>query len=99
MAAGCYMPSPDELRAVRMHLAEHHAAFHRLARAPKLRSLLGDVQGARLTRPPKGFPDLDILRHKQFYWSLHLDSAIAATPQFFRELLSRFAPLSPSWSS
>jgi uncharacterized protein (TIGR02453 family) len=95
MAGGCYMPGPDELRAIRMHLAEHHEAFGRLCRAPKVKAAWGELQGEQLTRPPKGFPDLELLRNKQFYFSLHTDSAIATTPQLFTELLTRLRAATP----
>ena len=88
IAAGCYGPSPDELRAVRLFLAERHEEFARLARGAKLKAAVGELQGARLTRAPKGFPDIDLLRHKQFYFSRHVPSAIATTPDLFSHLLN-----------
>lgn len=95
MAGGCYMPSADELRAIRMYLSEHHAGFLRLTRSPKLKAAMGELQGERLTRAPKGFPDIDILRHKQLYFALHVDSAIATTPQLFTELLASLRAVTP----
>lgn len=95
MAGGCYMPGANELRAIRMYLAEHHAAFLRLCRAPKVKAAWGELQGERLTRPPKGFPDLDLLRNKQFYFSLHVDSEMAASPRLFTEILTRLRAAIP----
>lgn len=87
LAAGCYMPAADELRAIRMHISEHYAKFEKLCRAPKLKSAMGALSGEQLTRPPKGFPDLPLLRNKQFYFALHTDSALATTPELFKTVL------------
>jgi uncharacterized protein (TIGR02453 family) len=56
VAGGVYMPGAEELRAIRLHLLENHAAFGRILRARRLRALLGELQGERLSRVPKGFP-------------------------------------------
>jgi len=90
MATGCYMPSPDELRALRNHLAEYYGQFAKLCRAPKLKAAFGELQGTQLTRVPKGFdpehPAADLLRRKQFYFGRELDPAIATTPELFQVL-------------
>ena len=36
-----------------------------------------------------------MLRNKQFYFSLHVDSAVAMTPQLFPELLTRLRAAIP----
>jgi uncharacterized protein (TIGR02453 family) len=95
MAGGCYMPGADELRAIRMHVSEHYAAFERLIRAPKLKQAMGELGGERLTRAPKGFPDRDLLRNKQFYFSLHIDSALATTPDLFPRILGCLRAVMP----
>ena len=90
IAAGSYMPGPDELRALRTHIAEHHEEFVKLCRAPKLRAALGELQGAQLNRVPKGFdlndPAEALIRQKQFYFGRELSPAIATTPELFQEL-------------
>ena len=90
LAAGSYMPGPEELRALRQHLAENHVQFQKLCRAPAVVASLGALQGAQLTRVPKGFdpehPAADLLRRKQFFFSRDLDAAIVTTPALFAEL-------------
>ena len=90
LAAGSYRPGPEELRALRNYLAEHHAAFAKLCRAPKLRAALGELQGEQLTRVPKSFdaghPAADLLRRKQFFFWRNLDPAIATTPELYKQL-------------
>ncbi len=90
IAAGCYMPGPNELRALRTHIADHHEEFAKLCRAPKLRAALGELQGTQLNRVPKGFavnhPAEALIRQKQFYFGRELDPALATTPDLFKEL-------------
>src|SRR5262249_4287129 len=50
IAAGSYMPGPDQLRAVRGWLAENHQAFRKAAKKPE--KLLGKLQGSTVTRMP-----------------------------------------------
>ena len=93
LAAGIYGPSPDELRAARMLLAEEHATFRKLIKQSKFVGLWGELQGEQLSRAPKGFdpghPAEDLLRRKQFYFVAKLDAGIATTPKLFPELLAR----------
>jgi uncharacterized protein (TIGR02453 family) len=99
VAGGIYMPEREELMAVRAHIAGQHREFRRLLRDPQLVKSMGEIQGDRLTRPPKGFPSGhpadDLLRHKQWYHYAILESAIANTPALYRELLARFRALLP----
>ncbi|MCW5977381.1 MAG: DUF2461 domain-containing protein [Bryobacteraceae bacterium] len=99
VAGGVYMPGPDELLAIRNHLASEYEEFRRLTRPAKLRSLAGDLQGNQLSRPPKGFPAdhpaVDLLRYKQLYYYLVLDPAPVPTPKLLGELVKRFRAMQP----
>src|SRR5580698_3528519 len=55
VAAGVYMPEREQLLAIRRYLAEHHVEFRKAMAAKKLRSLMVEGDGRKLTRPPKGF--------------------------------------------
>ncbi|MCP5120127.1 MAG: DUF2461 domain-containing protein [bacterium] len=52
VAGGAYMPGPEQLLAIRTHLAENHKAFEKLLRGKRLRDTLGELKGEQLTRPP-----------------------------------------------
>ncbi len=45
VAGGVYMPGPDELRAIREHLAGHYEEFRRIVAARPLRRLMGELVG------------------------------------------------------
>jgi len=90
MAVGSYMPGPEELRALRQHMAEHHKEFEKICGAAKFRAALGELQGEQLLRVPKGFdaehPAADLFRRKQFYFGRELDAGIATTPELYEVL-------------
>jgi uncharacterized protein (TIGR02453 family) len=94
IGGGVYQPSPETLLAVRNYIAERHEEFRRILKSRAVRRLLGELQGERLTRAPKGFspqhPASDLLRYKQFVLYIELAPAIAATPRLYTEVAKRF---------
>ncbi|MCL4402188.1 MAG: DUF2461 domain-containing protein [Acidobacteria bacterium] len=98
VGGGLYLPPPEAVRAMRSHFAEHHEEFRRLAESRTMRRLLGEVQGARLRRVPKGYacdhPGADLLRLKQCYFYVVLDPAMATTASLYKAVLKRFRAMS-----
>lgn len=99
VAGGVYMPGPEQLLAIRGHLAEAHAALRRMLSSSKLRQAVGELQGHQLTRVPKGWPSnhpaADLLRGKQWYFYVLLDPEVATTDRLLPELLRRFRLMAP----
>jgi uncharacterized protein (TIGR02453 family) len=97
IAAGSYMPGPDELRAFRLWLAENHKKFRAAARKPE--KVLGKLQGNAVTRMPKGFdathPAEDLIRMKQWLYWVELDAKLATTPRLLPELVKHFRAAAP----
>jgi len=97
VAAGSYMPGPDELRAVRAWLAENHASFRKAAKQPE--KLWDKLQGSSLARMPKGFapehPAEDLIRMKQWLYFVELDLKLATTPKLLPELVKLFRAAAP----
>ena len=50
------MPGAEQLLAIRTHIAGNHEEFHKIIQARKSRSLMGELQGEQLTRPPQRLP-------------------------------------------
>ena len=98
-AAGVYMPGPEELLAIRTHLAANHAELTRLLAGNKIRSVAGELQGDKLSRPPKGFPNdhpaEELLRHKQWYFYTQWKPALAETPRLFKDVVNYFRVTAP----
>lgn len=99
VAAGVYMPDADRLRAIRAHILEHHARFARLVRGKALVECFGELQGERLSRPPKGFltehPAIEWIKHKQWYYWRELDTSLATSERLMDEVVSRFRKSAP----
>lgn len=70
IAAGVYMPPPDQLYAIRNHLLTHHRQFTRLLENKKLRAKFEVHDPNSLSRPPKGFaadhPAIEWIKWRQW---------------------------------
>ncbi|QEE26972.1 DUF2461 domain-containing protein [Terriglobus albidus] len=99
IAAGCYMPQPEQLLAVRRYLLDHHAEMRKLYTAKPLVKLFPHDEATSLTRPPKGFPAdhpaIDLIRNKQWGRSVTLPVDTALTPAIGKEIVKRFKAIAP----
>ncbi len=99
IAAGAYMPAPEQLLAIRRYLVDHHAELRALLAGRKLRAAMGEFEGNRLTRPPRGFsadsPALDLILCRQWGVSATLPAESATRPTLLRDITSRFALAAP----
>jgi uncharacterized protein (TIGR02453 family) len=97
IAAGMYMPSPEQLLAVRRHLLTHHAELTALLSNRKLKARMNDFDGNALTRPPRGFPpdSPPLVLQRQWGVSATLPATIATSPTLLKEITSRFALAAP----
>jgi uncharacterized protein (TIGR02453 family) len=99
IGGGVYAPDPATLLALRQHIGAKYEELRKILRAAPVRKLLGEVQGEKLTRVPKGFaadhPAADLLRLKSYVLYVTLPAELAATPQFYGEILKRFKSMTP----
>lgn len=99
VAAGVYMPEREQLLAIRNHLLEYHAEYRKLSQARTLRRVLGEFDGLRLSRPPKGFskdhPAIDLIACRQWGVSATLPAETALQPRLRKEIVSRFRAAAP----
>jgi uncharacterized protein (TIGR02453 family) len=97
IACGAYAPGPEQLRKIRPFLAENDRMFR--SSAAKLKKLMGPLQGTTLQRVPKGFapehPAVDLIKMKQWYWWVELDSKLATSPRLKAEVVKRFRAMAP----
>jgi uncharacterized protein (TIGR02453 family) len=99
VAGGIYHPEPETMLVIRNHIAEHHQELRRLLADRKVRRLLGDLQGAALTRAPKGFdpahPAIHLIKMKDWILDTTLDPALGTSPRLYKELVDRFRAMTP----
>ena len=93
------MPLPEDLQALRNHIAENPRGFERVVQAAAFRKMFGSVHGDRLTRVPRGFPADhpagEYLKYKQFLASRTLEPEIVTSPQFYKTVLETFRGMLP----
>lgn len=100
IAAGMYMPGPEELTAVRAAIAKDNGkALLILLAAPGLRKQAGKLLGEMLARVPRGYdadhPAADLLRMKQWYFDVTLPASAALEPSIGRHITTRFRAMAP----
>ncbi|HYR88846.1 MAG TPA: DUF2461 domain-containing protein [Terriglobia bacterium] len=99
IGGGLYMPSPEDLNAIRSHLAGHPEAFLAIVKGRTFRRLFGTVTGAQLSRIPAGFrpdhPVADYLKHKQFLAGRTFPSDTATSSQFYKLVMETFRGMLP----
>ncbi len=99
IAAGCYMPEPEQLLAIRRHLLDHHQELRALLANKRLKAKLSAFNGLKLTRAPKGFPAdhpaVDLFLQRQWGVSAVLPAEHALEPALLQEVVTRFRLASP----
>jgi uncharacterized protein (TIGR02453 family) len=99
LAAGVFMPQPEQLLAIRRHLVEHHAELRRLLANKKLNAAMQPIEGHKLTRPPKGFapddPAMDLLLAKQWGVIARLPADYALRPTLTKDVIAHFKLAAP----
>lgn len=99
MGGGIYRPSSPQLLVLREHIAADQKKFERIISAPAIRKAVGQIQGERLTRVPRGFPKdhpaAEHLKRKQFLAGREHPAEFALDPRFYNELLSVFRAIAP----
>jgi uncharacterized protein (DUF2461 family) len=93
------MPGPEQLLAIRNLLAERHGEFLKMTTGKKIEPLVGKLQGEELSRVPKGFaadhPAASLLRKKQWYFYVTLETGLASTSKLAPEVIRRFKAMQP----
>jgi uncharacterized protein (TIGR02453 family) len=99
IAAGMYMPAPEQLLAVRRYLLDHHEELRALLAGRKLRAAMKEFDGNKLKRLPRGFPAdspaMDLLLCRQWGLSATLPAEAATKPDLLKQITSRFALAAP----
>ena len=99
IAAGIYMPTREQLLALRRYIATHHAELRALLANKKLRAAMPELETPTLTRVPRGFPPdspaHDLLLQQRWGVSATLPADLATSPSLLKEITRRFALAAP----
>jgi uncharacterized protein (TIGR02453 family) len=99
IAAGAYMPTGDQLLAIRRHIDAHHSELRKVLADRRLKAVMTEFEGNPLKRAPRGFaadsPALDLLVCRQWGVSATLPAELATEAGLLREVVKRFRLAAP----
>lgn len=99
IAAGIFMPTPEQLAQLRAYFAENHDAVRRVYQSRALRKHMPDEETERMKRVPKGYavdhPAEDLLRARKFGVSITLPAEEMLSKGLFKRVESAFRAASP----
>jgi uncharacterized protein (TIGR02453 family) len=99
VGGGMYMPQPQQLHAVREHIASNVRQLRAIVESPAFRRKVGALEGDKLTRVPRGFPKdheaAEYLKCRHFIAGAEFAPAFAASTTFYSTLLSVFREVLP----
>jgi uncharacterized protein (TIGR02453 family) len=99
IGGGVYAPMPDQLLAVRQHIAAHPRAFRSIVESPAFRKAFGELEGSKLSRVPVGFrkdhPAVEYLKFKQFLAGGDFPPDLSTSPRFYDTILGVFEKTMP----
>lgn len=98
IGGGMYSPQPQQLQAVREHIAANLQQLRAIVESPAFARRV-KLEGEKLTRVPRGFPKdheaAEYLRHRQFIAGCEFPAAFACSPRFYAGLVEVFRCVAP----
>jgi len=99
IGGGLYMPLPEDLHAVRDHIARNFETWLTVIGSRRFKKIFGEVTGDRLSRVPRGFPSNhpaeSYLKLKQFLAVRTLEPEASIKPGFYKVIVETFEAMVP----
>ncbi|MBN2174149.1 MAG: DUF2461 domain-containing protein [Bacteroidales bacterium] len=99
LAGGSYMPPPGFLKKFRQEIYFNIDEFKKIILSNDFRQAFGNLEGEKLSRPPKDFPadfpDIDLLKFKSYIVMHSLDNRLINKPDLIEYILDIFNRLAP----
>jgi uncharacterized protein (TIGR02453 family) len=100
LAAGVYMPEPDQLKKIRNEVYYNITEFKSILNEKKLKkytSGLSDMDKGKMAPRdyPKDFPDMELLKHKHYILSYPLRDEMVASDHFHEVVVMAFKTMYP----
>lgn len=96
---GFYAPETSHLVRIREHISTTYPEIDRIARRRSFRDAVGELDGERLTRVPRGYPKDDpaaaYLKYRSFLAGRELPPEFATTDAFYPTLVKTFKAIMP----
>jgi uncharacterized protein (TIGR02453 family) len=99
IGGGMYAPAAPQLHSVREHIAANVRKLRAIVESPRFRRQVGQLEGERLQRVPRGFPKdhpaAEFLKFRQFLAGAEFPASLATSPAFYKTLLAVFREVTP----
>jgi uncharacterized protein (TIGR02453 family) len=99
MGGGFWNPQAPHLLRIREHISTTYPEIDQIARAKTFTSLLGELDGERLTRVPRGFakedPAAEYLKYRQFLAGREFPPEFATSAGFYPALMATYKAILP----
>jgi uncharacterized protein (TIGR02453 family) len=99
IGGGMYAPDTSQLQTIREHIAANLRRFRVIVESPGFRRTVGELEGDRLLRVPRGFPKdheaAEYLRYRQFLAGREQPPSFATSPRFYAGVLKVFRQVAP----
>ena len=96
-SGGLYMPSAEQLKAIRSYIAENGYEFLEIIHEKKFKKIYPEMYDHKLKTAPKGFPKdhefVDLLRYQSFVFSTSLKKEIITSEYLIDYLVNAFGEL------
>lgn len=99
VAGGAYMPSPQNLAAIRQEIDYQWEGFEKIILTKTFKSRFGSITGDKLVRPPKGYeaenPAIEYLKMKGFIAQRKLEDTDLSDKKLMTTLLKDIEIMKP----
>ena len=98
-AGGFFSPDTKDLLRIRKDIDMNFKDWKKMLADKKIASSFGELKGEMVATSPKGFsrdnPAIELLKHKQFYFSRSFTDKEALRNDFMKEMNQTFRNLRP----
>jgi uncharacterized protein (TIGR02453 family) len=99
IAGGLWMPEPPILNSIRQAIDYDPKPLLKIINARSFKNTFGQIEGEKLSRPPKGFdpehPQIELIKHKSFNVMHALSDAEVNSASFKKDLLKIYKEMKP----
>ena len=99
IACGFWNPSPSDLALIRGNIDLDAKAMHKAMSAASIKKHFNPLEGDAVKTAPKGYSkdhsDIDLLRHKSFFFTRHFTDKEVVDKNFLKEVVKSYKAIRP----
>ena len=99
VAGGMYMPANEYLAKIRQEVDYNPEELKKIVSTPDFKAYFGEIQGEKLSRPPKGYeashPNVELIKLKSYIVVHRFSDNEVTSVNFLSEVISMFRSVQP----